>query len=223
MDEFREWWAGKSVGSKVGIWVSAGLALLFAIALAGDPDSDSGESADAPPATTTVVETQPADEPEPEPRDLTFRITREPAERVRRSSIVLAGVVTGGSQVFVNDEPARVSGRRWRARVPLDLGDNDIVIEAERRNFRSTSDEIFVERLRKRRPKPSPEPEPRSRDTEVDEPEDDAGSSGCDPNYSGCVPVFPPDVNCADVDGPVSVKGSDPHGLDGDNDGTGCE
>ncbi len=47
--------------------------------------------------------------------------------------------------------------------------------------------------------------------------------SGCDPGYSGCVPPYPPDVDCADVDGPVTVQGSDPHGLDGDSDGVACE
>ena len=50
----------------------------------------------------------------------------------------------------------------------------------------------------------------------------------CDPNYSGgCVPPYPPDVDCADIRAlgiaPVRVIGSDPHGLDGDNDGYGCE
>ncbi|CAN5882083.1 hypothetical protein BH24ACT15_BH24ACT15_05410 [soil metagenome] len=46
----------------------------------------------------------------------------------------------------------------------------------------------------------------------------------CDPNYTGdCVPVYPPDVNCGQVDGPVRVVGRDVHGLDGDGDGLGCE
>ena len=50
----------------------------------------------------------------------------------------------------------------------------------------------------------------------------------CDPNYSGgCVPPYPPDVDCADIRAlgiaPVRVIGSDPHGLDGDGDGYGCE
>jgi hypothetical protein len=45
-----------------------------------------------------------------------------------------------------------------------------------------------------------------------------------DPNYAGaCVPLYPPDVDCADVRVPVRVIGSDPHRLDGDNDGIGCE
>ncbi len=52
----------------------------------------------------------------------------------------------------------------------------------------------------------------------------------CDPNYSGCVPIAS-DVDCAGgrgngpayVSGPVRVVGSDIYGLDGDNDGVGCE
>jgi len=47
--------------------------------------------------------------------------------------------------------------------------------------------------------------------------------SGCDPNYSGCVPPYPPDVDCAEVGETVSVYGADPHGLDADGDGSGCE
>lgn len=51
-----------------------------------------------------------------------------------------------------------------------------------------------------------------------------APSSSCDPNYAGaCVPRYPPDVNCADVGVTVTVVGSDPHRLDGDGDGYGCE
>jgi micrococcal nuclease len=45
----------------------------------------------------------------------------------------------------------------------------------------------------------------------------------CEPGYDPCVPPYPPDVDCADVDGPITVTGSDPHGLDGNDDGTGCE
>lgn len=54
--------------------------------------------------------------------------------------------------------------------------------------------------------------------------------SGCDPNYSGCVPVAS-DVDCAGgkgngpayVRGPVTVVGSDIYDLDSDNDGIACE
>ena len=46
----------------------------------------------------------------------------------------------------------------------------------------------------------------------------------CDVNYTGaCVPTYPPDVDCADLTGPVTVVGQDPHRLDGDGNGIGCE
>lgn len=44
----------------------------------------------------------------------------------------------------------------------------------------------------------------------------------CDPNYSGCVPPPPPDLDCSAIDGPVTVTGADPHRLDGDGDGVAC-
>jgi micrococcal nuclease len=53
-------------------------------------------------------------------------------------------------------------------------------------------------------------------------------AQGCDPNYAGgCVPPAPPDLDCADIRqlgiAPVRVVGSDPHRLDADGDGYGCE
>jgi micrococcal nuclease len=50
----------------------------------------------------------------------------------------------------------------------------------------------------------------------------------CDPSYAGgCVPPSPPDLDCADIRNlriaPVRVVGGDPHRLDGDDDGLGCE
>lgn len=48
----------------------------------------------------------------------------------------------------------------------------------------------------------------------------------CDPNYAGCIPIFPPDLNCADIKelglAPVKVIGRDVHRLDADGDGIGC-
>ena len=49
------------------------------------------------------------------------------------------------------------------------------------------------------------------------------GGGACAPGYDPCIPPYPPDVNCPDVDGPIYVTGSDPHGLDADNDGVACE
>ena len=49
----------------------------------------------------------------------------------------------------------------------------------------------------------------------------------CDPNYEGCIPVFPPDVDCTDIKrlglAPVKVVGKDVHKLDRDGDGIGCD
>ncbi|TKK81655.1 G5 domain-containing protein [Kribbella jiaozuonensis] len=64
--------------------------------------------------------------------------------------------------------------------------------------------------------------------TKVDEPEEE--SSGCDPNYSGCVPIAS-DVDCSGgsgngpeyVAGPIEVIGSDIYRLDADHDGIACE
>lgn len=57
-----------------------------------------------------------------------------------------------------------------------------------------------------------------------------ATGSGCDPNYSGCVPVAS-DVDCAGgsgngpayATGPVTVIGSDVYELDRDGDGIACD
>jgi endonuclease YncB( thermonuclease family) len=45
----------------------------------------------------------------------------------------------------------------------------------------------------------------------------------CAPGYRPCIPAYPPDLDCADVNGPIYVTGSDPHELDGDKDGVACE
>ena len=49
-----------------------------------------------------------------------------------------------------------------------------------------------------------------------------ANADACDPNYGGCVRPPPPDLDCGDVDGPIEVRGADPHRLDGDGDGIAC-
>ncbi len=43
------------------------------------------------------------------------------------------------------------------------------------------------------------------------------------PKLSLMIPAYPPDVDCADVGQAVRVTGSDPHGLDADGDGYGCD
>jgi hypothetical protein len=80
-------------------------------------------------------------------------------------------------------------------------------------------------------PAPPPEPvevapPPPPPQTQEPEPE----PAGCDPNYSGCVPIAS-DVDCAGgsgngpayATGPVDVIGSDIYDLDRDSDGVACE
>jgi Flp pilus assembly pilin Flp len=51
----------------------------------------------------------------------------------------------------------------------------------------------------------------------------------CDPSYQGgCVPPAPPDLDCDDlaalgVPTPIEVVGTDPHNLDPDGNGLGCD
>jgi endonuclease YncB( thermonuclease family) len=50
-----------------------------------------------------------------------------------------------------------------------------------------------------------------------------APAPGCDPNYTPCIPSHPPDLDCPQIGITVTVIGGDPHRLDRDNDGAGCE
>ena len=54
-----------------------------------------------------------------------------------------------------------------------------------------------------------------------------SNNTNCDPNYDGCIPVFPSDVDCPDIKqlglAPVKVIGRDIHKLDRDGDGIGCD
>lgn len=49
----------------------------------------------------------------------------------------------------------------------------------------------------------------------------------CDPNYQGCIPPYPPDLDCTDIKrmglAPIRVIGTDMHKFDGDGDGIGCD
>lgn len=51
------------------------------------------------------------------------------------------------------------------------------------------------------------------------------GGGDCDPNYPDvCIPPYPPDLDCGEIPyQDFRVVGDDPHGIDGDNDGIGCE
>lgn len=71
----------------------------------------------------------------------------------------------------------------------------------------SAPDPVYVE----------PEPEP------VAPVQEAPANLGCDANYSPCIPAYPPDLDCGEIGISVQVIGSDPHRLDRDKDGVGCE
>jgi micrococcal nuclease len=54
-----------------------------------------------------------------------------------------------------------------------------------------------------------------------------ATNAKCDPNYQGCIPPYPPDLDCTDIKrmglAPIRVIGVDVHKFDGDGDGIGCD
>lgn len=50
-----------------------------------------------------------------------------------------------------------------------------------------------------------------------------SGGSGCDLNYTGCVPISAYDVDCDEVGEEVEVIGEDVYGLDLEEDGYACE
>ena len=49
----------------------------------------------------------------------------------------------------------------------------------------------------------------------------------CDANYQGCIPPYPPDLDCTDIKrmglAPIRVTGNDVHKFDADGDGIGCD
>lgn len=52
-------------------------------------------------------------------------------------------------------------------------------------------------------------------------------NSRCDPNYAGCIPPYPPNLDCVDIKRmgltPIFVKAKDVHKFDFDGDGVGCD
>jgi hypothetical protein len=51
---------------------------------------------------------------------------------------------------------------------------------------------------------------------------ENAPGDDCAEGYDPCVPLYPPDVDCASLNGPYTVEGPDPHRLDPDGDGRAC-
>ena len=81
-------------------------------------------------------------------------------------------------------------------------------------------------------PEPTPTPRPPPPQPTPTEPPPPPPQANCDPSYpSVCIPVGSADYDCAGgsgngpnyIAGPITVLPPDPHGLDSDGDGVGCE
>lgn len=116
------WWKW-ILGAVVGIMVIGALA---ADEGAGPP-ARAASSAGAPTAQAPATPTE----------TVSLRVGR--LSTVHTDSVMVKGKVTDGAIVYVNDEMAEVSGRKWWVRVDLDEGENDLEIEAEKPGLRSNS------------------------------------------------------------------------------------
>lgn len=193
-------------------WVpraTAGLLLLFGLVML--VGGIATEDPDAPPVSAQLREEaeDPAQGPE------ASRLTEAKTEAARAGKEA-AGPVAKERALA---QAARKAAREFR-RAKSRLAD----AQADERRFERRLAVLVAREEREAEKQAEREAEETEEIEEIEEEfaEEEAGS-GCDPNYSGCVPAYPPDVDCAEVGESVSSYGTDPHGLDADGDGIGCE
>lgn len=166
-----------------------------------------------------------SDEPTPEPvparlRERTEALTRGPgAQQLAQAEARAGAAQKRAARPLAQLRAARVAVRdasRQLRRASSRLVD----AEADERRFASR----LAAHLAREERVAAREAEQAEREAEdAAEAEEELSAGGCDPNYSGCVPAYPPDVDCDEVGETVAVYGADPHGLDADGDGSGCE
>lgn len=121
---------------RVLVWWKWILGAFVGLAILGGVASEEDEDAVRAAAPPVAVATAPATAAAPtETVSLKVRNLRT----VHTDTVMVKGKVTDGADVYVNDEPAEVSGRRWWLRVELDEGENDLDIEAEKTGLRANS------------------------------------------------------------------------------------
>jgi hypothetical protein len=194
---------GSHRGRRRAVW--AGAAVVGLLALAGIVGNDD----QAGPARTTTVAaevTSSASAGADEPASTSSAPTSSTAASTAPSATARAGAAGGAVVVPVErTPPPTVTRTTTTEAAPTTRA--AAPPPASRTSSRAT-----------RTPDPEPEADPAP------------ARSGCDPNYSGCVPVAS-DVDCeggsgngpAYVSGPVRVTGKDVYGLDADHDGVACE
>ena len=137
-------------------------------------------------------------------------------------ALLLAACVLGGAQCGggngdrADDEPtageAQDSPRRTAATRQEQQARARAVARARRRAEARRRADARQERRRRRA---------QERALAGSRPENDPGDD-CAEGYDPCVPIYPPDVDCADLSGPYNVSPPDPHRLDPDGDGRAC-
>ena len=205
------------------------VALLAVGALAAGCGSDSGTTvADQPaPITSAQVTTDPVNTPQPTPTPTpasaptsapTVRKVTRPTPVTTTKEVVEFRTIPFKKKTVTDDSLAK--GEKTIRATGVN-GTRRLTYRVTAVNGVQTAKHLLSQEVAK---------QPRTQitvvGTKVDEPE----SSGCDPNYSGCVPIAS-DVDCSGgsgngpeyVDGPVDVIGSDIYRLDADHDGVGCE
>jgi hypothetical protein len=113
--------------------------------------------------------------------------------------------------------------------VPVDMGPTAAQEVAARAATQAGNPPKPPATQRQAAPKPAPKPAPPA-PKPVAQPAPKPQASGCNANYTPCVPADS-DVDCQGgsgngpsyVTGPVQVVGTDVYGLDADKDGVGCE
>lgn len=191
----------------------SGLALATALAVSGcAAPSPSSAAVPGSPSTTASASSSPSPSASPEPVVTIKKVTHRvniPFEKVTRDDPDLekgTKAVTTEGVKGIRTKVFRVTYTDGQE-TDRELISNEIT--------RDPVDQVTsVGTYTPPAPEPEPEPEP---------------ASGCDPNYTGCVPIAS-DVDCAGgsgdgpaYSGPVQVIGSDVYGLDSDSDGYGCE
>lgn len=197
---------------RLPMWVQRGAAaLLLLFGLVMLVSGVGSEGPDAPPVSAQLREE--AEDPEQGPG--AGRLTEAETEAVKAGKEAAAPL----AQVRASAGAMRAAARELR-RAKSFLAD----AHGDERRFERQLAALVTREEREAERDAEREAEEAEEFEEIEEEfaEEESGG-GCDPNYSGCVPAYPPDVDCAEVGESVSSYGTDPHGLDADGDGIGCE
>ena len=214
--------------------VVVGALLVFALLTSGGGDDEADPAATktvtvttpASPATTTTTTSEPAE---------TLADAQNAVEDNEYAKAIAIAATLGQKEVIrrrIANQIARRAtaavraGNRSRASFLLQQANKypSTTAVAQARSTYAVAKQRAADRAQARRAAAAQAEAERKAEEAAAAAPDPAPSGGdCDPGYSGCVPAYPPDVNCPDVDGPVQVTGSDPHGLDRDGDGVACE